>query len=255
MAKEETNTKKSPRELLLERASAKYPDRKFSGQVGQDGQEGTDDLEQAIIEMLDASDARIAEDDSKNAELVRLFSSSPESVEFLQEWVRSGDPAAALVKVFGDRISDLSTEEGRAAYEEEYKSWKDKADAESGKREEMKANYQKSLEDLNSWGDEKGLSLDEKSQVMVRLFDIVANALDNAYRPEDFDLVYKEMNYDSAVEAARKEGEVAGRNEKIAEARRSRNAATAMPPTMSGQGIRSEEKKPAKPKSVWSDLN
>ena len=254
MAKEETNKKKSPREQLLERASARYPERRFRGQIGQDGQDGTDDLEQAIIEMMDDTDARIAEDDSKNADLVRLFSSSPESADFLQEWVRTGDPAAALVKVFGDRLEGLSTEEGRKAYADEYKSWKDKAEAEKGQKEGMKANYQKSLEDLNAWGDGKGLSLDEKSQVMIRLFDIVGNALDNIYRPEDFEMVYKEMNYDSALESARREGEVAGRNEKIAQARKSRSAVSAMPPTLSGQGLRGEEKKPDKPKSVWSDI-
>lgn len=254
MAKEENSKKKSPHEQLLERASTKYPDRRFRGQIGQDGQEGQDDLEQAIMDMLSESDTQMAEDASKNAALVEMFRTSPECGEFLTEWVRSGNPAGALVKVFGDRLDNLSTEEGRAAFSEEYTSWRNKVDENNKKNSEAEANWQKSLEDLDQWGNDKGLNDEQKSQNIIRLMDIVNDGIMNIYKPEDFDMVLKETNFNTAVETARREGEVAGRNEKIAQNRRNRNAVSSMPPTLSGQGLRGEEKKPSKPESVWAGI-
>ncbi len=254
MSKEDNNKKKSPHEALLELASSRYPDRRFRGQIGQDGQEGQDDLEQAIMDMLSESDTRMAEDESKNEALVKMFRTSPECGEFLTEWVRTGNPAGALVKVFGDRLNDLSTEEGRGRFSEEYNSWRSRVDENSRKNSEAESNWQKSLEDLDRWGSEKGLNDEQKSQVIIRLMDIVNDGIMNIYKMDDFDMVLKETNFATAVETARREGEVAGRNEKIAEARRNRKAVSSMPPTLSGQGMRGEEKKPAKPQSIWSGL-
>ncbi len=255
MPKKENKTVASPHDQLLERASSRYPDRRFRGQIGQDGQEGQDDLEQAIIEMLSESDSCIAENESKNAALVKMFESDPKSTEFVQRWVRSNDPRIALVETFGDELADLATEEGRGKFADSLKSWRDKRAENDRLNEEAQANWQNSLAALEQWGNEKGLDNDKKVEVILRLIKVASDALTNIYSPADFDMVFKEMNYDADVAAARNEGEIAGRNQRIAENRRARTAVGAMPPSLNGQGIRGEEKQPEKePESIWSGI-
>lgn len=257
MPDKEKKAEMTPHDRLLEMASSRYPDRRYRGQIGQDGQEGQDDLEQAILDMLSESDARQKETDSKNEQLVKLFKNDPSAGEFLTRWVQSGDPRVALVEVFGDDLAELGTEEGRGKFAESLKGWRDRRAENDRMNAESDANWQKSLEDLDAWGDSKGLDNDKKAEVALRLIAIAANGLQNIYRPEDFDMVLKDMNYDSDVAAARQEGEVAGRNAKMTETRRARAKAGDMPPTLSGQGGRSIEAKPEepeKPKSVWAGV-
>lgn len=147
---------------------------------------------------------------------------------------------------------DVKITKGEDTYYRTYKM-----EEHPGMDEESQANWQKSLEDLDAWGDSKGLDNDKKAEVALRLISLVANGLMNIYRPEDFDMVLKDMNYDSAVAAARQEGEVAGRNAKMTETRRTRANAGDMPPTLSGQGVRSVEKTPPEPekeRSVFSGI-
>ena len=244
MPENENKAVASPREQLLERASSRYPDRVFQGQTGQDGQEGQDDLEQAILDMISEQDTQIAESKSKNDRLVELFTTDPSSAEFVQKWIETGDPRVALVETFGDDLSELSTEEGRSQFSENLQSWRDRRAENDRLNTEADENWQKSLNDLDSWGDEKGLDNDKKAEVILRLIRTVSNGLMNIYGPEDFDMVLKEMNYDNDVATARQEGEVAGRNAKIAENRRSRSSVPSVPPTLNGQGGRSAERRP-----------
>ncbi len=256
MPDKENNATKSPHDLLLERASSHYPERRYRGQIGQDGQEGQDDLEQAILDMLAEGDARQQESDSKNEQLVKLFQSDPSSGEFLTRWVETGDPRVALIEVFGDDLAELATEEGRSKFSESLQGWRDRKAESERMNEEAQANKQKSLADLDEWGNSKGLDDEKKAEVILRLVSIAANGLMNIYRPEDFDMVLKEMNYDSAVAGARKEGEIAGRNAKMTETRRKRTAAADQPPTLSGQGVRSREKQPEIPQqeNPWAGI-
>ena len=237
----------TPHDELLSRATQRFPDRRFgsqSGQDGQEGQEGQDDLEQAILDMMTESEARIAENDSKNAQLVNLFASDPVSAEFVSKFIET----------FGDDLEELSTEEGRSKFSEDLQGWRDRRAENDRMNEEADANWQQSLSDLDAWGNEKGMDDDQKAAVILRLIKIASEGLMNKYGREDFEMVYKETNYDSAVASARSEGEIAGRNAKIAETRRERSAANTMPPSPSGQGIRAREPRPAPQRSVWSGI-
>lgn len=132
----------------------------------------------------------------------------------------------------------MSTEEGRGKFSTDLASWREKKAENDKLSEEADANWSKSLEDLESWGNEKGLTNDQKVAVMLRLVGITANGLMNKYEPEDFNMAYKEMNFDAAVADARREGEVNGRNAKISETRKRRQEAETMPPSLNGQGGR-----------------
>ena len=91
----------------------------------------------------------------------------------------------------------------------------------------------------------------------LKLIDIaVRGVFDGLYTAEDFDLAWNALNHDNDVAEARAAGEVAGRNEKIAAARRDRNTAGAMPPApVGGQGGRTMERQPKGQRDIWDNLS
>lgn len=252
MAKSENNKKPSARESLLSRARERYPDRNFAD-IGAAPGEGTADLDEAIDEMLTDLSNRQATYDENNSKLSELLMSDPSAAEFIQKWVETGDPRTALVEQFGEELG--IAEERRAEFKNQLDGWRERKAANDALEAEAEANWQQSLAALEEWGNAKGLSLEQKRDVMLRLLAITFNGMENKYGPEDFDLAYNAINHDSDVAAARVEGEVAGRNERIAAARRDRTAAAAMPPAPTGrQGGSMQEPKPQK-KSFWGEVN
>ena len=245
MAQTEQQNVTSPRQQMLDLASKRFPDRRFPGQTGPDGLDGKDDLEQAILDILSEKDQTIADGNSKNKQLVDLFLNDPASLDLFTRWVETKDLGAALVDVFGDDLPNLSTDEGRAQYSKNLEAWRGRKSENDRIETERQENIKKSLEDLEAWGNEKGLTVDQKVAIFLRLVEIAANGISNIYTRDDFDMVLKETNFDSAVEAARREGEVAGRNEKIAAARLTRSVGSNMPPSFpGGQGLRGAERQP-----------
>jgi hypothetical protein len=253
MAESENKTPVSARENLLSRARERYPDRTFADLGATEPQEGVSDLDDAINEMLEDYASRQATYDENNGRLRDLLVSDPSSAEFIQKWIETGDPRTALVEVFGDELG--ISEEGQAQFKDQLDGWRERKAANDALEAEAEGNWQNSLQALEEWGNAKGLSLEEKRDVMLRLLAITFNGMENKYGAEDFDLAYNAIHHDTDVAAARQEGEVAGRNAKIAAARRDRNAAAAMPPAPAGrQGGVVAEPKPERPASPWAGV-
>lgn len=239
---------------MLDRARERFPDRTFADLDAAQPQEGVADLDDAIDEILDDLSSRQASYDEQNSKLQQLLASDPTSAEVMQRWVETGDPLAAMVEVFGDSLG--ISEENAARYGEQLSAWRERKAANDAINEAAESNWQNSLSALKEWGDAKGLSLEQQRDVMVRLLSITFKGMENKYGPEDFDLALNAINHDSDVEAARNAGEVAGRNAKIATARRERGQAGAMPPSAGpAQGGRAREARPAKEKDIWDFLS
>lgn len=252
MAEEQTLT---PREQMLARAGKRYPDRRFAGQVGEDGVEGTDDLEQAILDMLSEDEQTIINYQDKSQTLSRMLREDPQVGEFVSLWVETGDPRGALVQTFGDDLEGISTEEGRAQFQQQLTDWRARRDDARRIEEERENKWQTSLNALDAWGDENGLDNEQKAQIMARLLDVAAGGLMNEFDVEDFEFARKAINYDADVAAAREEGVVAGRNEKIAAQRLERGTASAMAPALAGgKGIRTAPEEPEKPYNAWDEI-
>ncbi len=248
MKNNEKKKTKTPRELLTERMGARYPDKHFYAQDAQDAQEPADDLEQAILDTLD-------EFDTKNSELVNLFNTDPRSAEFITEWVRTGDPRSALIETFGDDFFDAgSKEEAKVKFKSQLDSWREKRRKETEIQAEYERNWNNSLETLDGWGDERGLSQEQKADIMARLISVSGNAIAGIYTPEDFEMANNAMNYKNDVAKAHDAGVVDGRNERISASRKSKADAGKLPPAVTGQGVRAKEPQPAKPQSVWAGL-
>jgi len=253
MAKSDNNNKPSARESLLSRARERYPDRNFAD-IGATPAEGTADLDEAINDMLTDFTTKQAAYDENNNKLRDLLISDPSAAEFVQKWVETGDPRTALVETFGDDLG--MSEEGQKNFKDQLSGWRERKSANDALEAEADANWQNSLQALEDWGNEKGLSLEQKRDVMLRILAITFNGMENKYSTEDFDLALNAINHDSDVATARQEGEVAGRNERIAAARRDRTAAGNMPPAPTGrQGGAMAEPKPArKSNSPWAGI-
>lgn len=246
--------KPSSREALLARARERFPDRTFADLDATEPQEGVSDLDDAINEMLEDYTTKQASYDESDSKLRELLLSDPSSAEFIQAWMESGDPRTALVQTFGDELG--MSEEAQGNFKGELDSWRERKSENDRLEAEAKTNWDNSLSALEEWGDAKGLSLEQKRDVMLRLLAITFNGMENKYSAEDFDIAYNAINHDTDVAAARAEGEVAGRNEKIAAARRDRNASVAMPPAPIGsQGGRARERNIApKADSPWAGI-
>lgn len=252
MAKSDNSKKPGARENLLSRARERYPDRNFAD-IGAEPAEGAADLDEAIDEMLTDFATKQATYDEHNNKLRDLLVTDPDAAEFVQKWVETGDPRTALVEAFGDDLG--MNEESREQFKDQLAGWRERKQANDALEAEAESNWQASLSALDKWGDAKGLSLEQKRDVMLRLLAITFNGMENKYSEEDFDIAFNAINHDTDVAAAREEGEVAGRNERIAAARRERGVAASMPPAPTGrQGGSMDEPKPKK-KSFWGEVN
>lgn len=252
MANETSVNPISSREQMLSRARERYPDRNFAD-LGSEPQEGVDDLDDAINEMLEEFATNQAAYQANDNKLKELLLSDPDSAEFIQKWIETGDPRTALVEIFGDDLG--MGEEAQAQFKGQLDSWRERKTANDALSAEAESNWQNSLSALEEWGNGKGLSLEQKRDVMLRLLAITFNGMENKYGPEDFDIAYNAINHDTDVANAREEGEVAGRNARIAAARRDRSIAGAMPPTSpGGQGVRVRENRPQAEQSPWSGI-
>lgn len=242
MAEENTNAVSS-REKLLQRAREYYPDRTFADIGATEVPEGAADLDDAINEKLEELVSQKATYDENNNRLTGLLVSDPSAAEFIQKWIDGGDPRTAIVETFGDDLG--MNEESQGRFKEQLEGWRARKAENDKLNEEADANWQASLSALEEWGNAKGLDIDKKRDVMLRLLSITFNGMENKYGAEDFDLAYNAINHDTDVAAARAEGEVAGRNAKINAARRDRSVAGAMPPSSTGgQGGTTIERKP-----------
>lgn len=249
----------SSRDRLFERAAARFPDRRYRGYAAQnaDGaQEGTDELEDSILEMLDEDSARLAESDEKNAKLYNLLYSDPDATEVIQRWAETGDPRTALIEVFGEDFVEASkSEEGLSKFKGQLDSWRERSAREKEIRDKVDENWEQSKAACVEWGEEKGLSLEQMRDVMLRLLAVTFNGQENIYTKDDFDMAWRALNYDTDVARARTEGEVAGRNAKIAATRRERSISASMPPSSpGGTGLNVAERKPEEERSIWSQI-
>ena len=257
MAKADNEQVKTARERLLERAQSRFPDRRFIRPEGQDGQDGQiDDLDETINEMMDADASQIAQNAEVNKMLAQLLYSDPKAATFLNVWIETGDPRPALIEAFGDEMAQVATEEGRKNFMENWNNYRERVSASKKLSEDEEKNWDSFLQRLDSWGDERNLSNDEKASIAVRLIDIKQKGNVNMYDEDDFNTIWRGIHYEGDVEAARNEGLIAGRNERIETNRKTRGTAAqqAMPSISGGRGGSMPAPQPPKKRSIWDEV-
>lgn len=254
MKKPENQPISDARAKLLALAAERYPDRHFKGQIDKDGNDGTDDLAEALYDLLQKTESENETFRSKNQALVDLFKKDPTSAEFINRLANNGDAAGAIIEMFGDRFLGMSLEEAKEKYQASLNEYNTRIKNDQDAIEAYKKNFNKSLEALEEWGNQKGLSFDKKLEIAEKLYSLVARISDDGEMDSsDFDMVFKSMNYDNDVAEARRQGEIAGRNAKVREQVISRNNENRQPPVNRG-GQKGVVENPAIPRSAWSGI-
>ena len=238
------------RSKLTEQMMSRYPDRRYEA----DGdQPATHDLDESLYETLNSLTEKINgyEADRKRLRGV-MKTPGGHAAKFLNTLVETGNGGRAFAAAYGvNAFKALGTEEAaQIIADAEAKDAEEQAQREAWK-EEFKQNFKTSMSTLKSWGESKGLSEDQMMEVFTKLLDVLQDAEDGIYKQEIFEAVIKARDYDTAIESARNEGLVNGRNERIQQSSLRREAARQMPPTLSGRATQMAEE-PSR-KSKWGD--
>jgi len=149
----------------------------------------------------------------------------------------------------------LEDEEYAAQYADALKKFQENQ-LEGEKLEERRAAaLQRSMENLQALQDETGISDDECQQLWEQFWgDIVAKALEGEVAKETFAAMRRAANYDADVAAAREQGGMQARNEKMQNKVRQFGGEN-LPPTLSQGGATSVPQQPKKKKSMSMSLD
>jgi hypothetical protein len=245
MAETEKVTK--PMDKLRDRYTAKYPEKEYGGENAEDA------LVAEVLAELEDYDARLGEFEEGKAQsqkMVDLFNRDPRSSRYLLALASGeGNPIDYLLDIYGpDLLDALQSEEGRAKIVESNNKWLEKKASEESTMQGRMDNYEKSVSDLVAFAEEKGLSDEQAVEIFEKVNQIGLDAIEGIYTPESFQMAYDAMHYTADVEQARKEGEVAGKNQKIEEKLAKVKTPTEMPPSVGGQGAGVPETKGTKRK-------
>lgn len=191
--------------MLLERMRGRYPDRDFASD---------DDFYGQINDDYDNYDKA----QERERSLMEMFSSDPRSAAFLTSWRKGGNPAVELVRMFGrdflDAADDPAMQEEMAAANKEYL---DRVAENRHLEEEYRRNIARSLEELEAFQAERGMSDGQVDALMESVMTIIQDGLVGKFSPETLDMVQKAMSHDADVDMAGEEGEIRGRNARIEE--------------------------------------
>lgn len=241
---------KKGRDRYIDYMSQKYPDKVF------EGENATDDLDELVASELESNAAELEGFRANNKKIVDLFNRDPRWAKVLMRIAASEDtnPIDVLIEMYGpDILEAMQSDEGRAKISEATSKYMEaKAKSEEGEKERMD-NYETSIKELVAFADEKGLDDEQAKQVFEKVNQIGFDVMEGIYTREAFQMVYDAMNFSSAVENARKEGERDGRNAKIEEKLAKVNKPVDLPPSVGGQGATAPEPKPAAQKDSFFD--
>ncbi len=199
----------SKRDRHIGRLRERYPDKKFEddeeiyGQIGED----YDNYENEI--------AGYKESEKKMSD---MFSADPRSAQFLAEWSRGENPFLSLLKYFGPDIKEVLEDEGKM--KEVSEAWaKDQERIAKSKQldDEYAKNMEASLQAMDEFKQERGLSDEQCDEMIVALFKIVQNGVIGIFDKSCFEFALNSINHDSDVATAQEEGVVAGKNQRVTE--------------------------------------
>ena len=226
---------KSKRDTTLDRLKGRYPDKSF-------------DDDEAVFSQInddyDEYDRKLGEADEREKQLGDMFASDPRSAHFLASWRNGEDPAVGLIRLFGMDIKDaIDDPEMQDKIAEANKEFVERVAKEKELEEQYKANLQESLNMLDEFQTDNGLSDDEVDNVMEFLAGIVHDGILGKFSRETMDMGLKAINHDTDVSEASEEGEVRGKNAKITEKLRKRGEGDGTP-TLDGKNGAAPGQKP-----------
>lgn len=249
MAEIEKAAVKSNKQRLRDRYTANHPDKDWEA-------EGAgEDLAGMAADELDAYDRDKAARKDMDDKFNKLFNEDKRSSSVFIDWANGKDPIEAFVRKFGsDMVASLETPEGQAKFKEANDAWKqEQLDAET-REAEFNKNLEKSVEVMSQFETENSLEDGAMDKIILSIYEMCDNAVKGIFTKEMLESAHKAGNYDSAVESARTEGEVAGRNAKIRSKLKQSQPDRTMPPTLNGANSVEPEKSMKRPDTGKLDM-
>lgn len=218
----ENQPTKSRRESVLGRMRTKYPEKKF---------EDEEELFGQIDDDLAAGEEEIGKYKEREGKLAGIVGKDPRAAQFLSDMANGKDPWIAVLERLGiDGVTDLiNNPEKQEEYAEANRKYVERIAKEKSLGEEYEANLASSMKMLEQMQAERGLSDEQIDGAMDFIMKMVNEAIMGKFTPETIDMALKAINHDAEVEAARAEGEVAGKNAKIDEKLRKTKAGDGLP--------------------------
>ena len=199
----------SKRDAALERLRKRHPDTEYADDEAIFGQ---------ISDDYDDYDKELSSYKANEEALGDMMSRDPRSAHFLSNWRDGADPVVELVRQFGTDIKDaIDDPERLEQIAEANKEFVERVAKEKELADTYESNLEESLQALDTFQSERGLSDDEVDDIMEYLVTIVKDGVMGRFTSESFDMAQKALNHDVDVEQADMEGEVRGRNAKIDE--------------------------------------
>lgn len=223
------NLPKSKKDLFRERYSQSYPDLDLDDEEALYGQLNDD---------YDANEAKLKTYEDDRKKLSDLFQTNPQSAIFLSDWANGSNPVIAMVRAYGedfvDYLNDPENAEEIAKAQKEYLE----KQAKSKKFDELYAkNIQESMNVLSEMQNKNGLSDEETNAVFENILAVEDDLKVGKITPEIFDMFMKAEKYDTDVDEARTEGEIAGKNAKIDKVLKLKSRGDGTPSLQGGNNI------------------
>ena len=193
----------------------------------------------------DAAQEKMSKYEENSGKFVDMFYKDPKVAAFFNACRDGQDPIEFMIENFGDEFREaMDSEEGRKKYGEKHQAWLDRVASEKQLEEEAAANLDKTFETLDQFQQQHGLTEEQATEVFNWVHQVIIDGLVNIVKPETFEMAMKALNYDNDVQQAGDEGEIRGRNAKIEDKLKKKEAPAAVPPTLGTAATGSTEPKP-----------
>lgn len=230
-----TPERPNKREELLALMREDYPDSDFA-----------DDAD--FYDTLYNERGRYKTTEEQAAKLREAFVKDPRIAGLLNFAKDGGNPIIYLIEHYGDEFRDALDDPDKAEeIAEAHKKYQETVAKNKEIEELSAANLHTSAANLDALQSEHNLTDEEVLDIFQTASGYALDATTNLYTKEFLAAIMRAKNYDKDVEAASMEGEVRGRNERIAEQLRKKKP-TGVPPTLSGDSS-GKATSPVRPKT------
>jgi hypothetical protein len=227
----------SKKDLFLSKYREKYPDL-------------PEDDDEAFYGSLSEDFDRFDRSEAAQRELGELLASDPRSAGFLMVMRKGGNPLEFLIEQYGDDFREALDDEGKAKeLSAAFSKYMEKQTKDRELQRQADENLSAMVEAIGRVQQEGGYTDEEVTDAYRYLYGeggLLDRIITNGVTADDWLMLLKASRFEKAVEEARSEGQVAGRNENIQLNRRKTEKAAGMPSDLSSQ---SGGKIPAKPKN------
>jgi hypothetical protein len=168
-------------------------------------------------EYEEAASRFIQNERAANQELVGLLEENPDLLDVLKEMRSKKVPfQVAIANVIdADSLIPQPGDAGYEAYVESKIIKKQEAQKQKERTDRIQKNYDTSLKTAQSFVKSKALNEHKTKEFFASVDKVINDITEGRYSDEFLGMVYKAMSYQTDVELAKRQGEIAGANKKI----------------------------------------